>query len=278
MNARLTMSMLLLLAATAGLAPGASAQEGLALPRTDGIQPAAVADVGSESGPNQFGSNWFETVIPATAFTGKSSSDTYASTGLGYLRATAGGTFWAPLGLPPGTEVEQCLRLRSRDISATGSVLMSWATVRMGDYLQGPGITLQDSASSGTVDMPGYELICAIPAAPVQIRTFADVDGDGDSEYNWHYVSATVTVDPLVEWGAGDGQVAPRHEPGAGHGDLPERRTDDAPVLQVRRGTLRIGDHRRLRHGLLPGQPRHARPDGRVPHEGARPRLAVLRS
>ena len=155
---------------------------------------------------------------------------------------------------------------------------MSWATVRMGDYLQGPGITLQDSASSGTVDMPGYELICAIPAAPVQIRTFADVDGDGDSEYNWHYVSATVTVDPLVEWGGATVRWRRAMSPAPATATFPERRTDDAPVLQVRRGTLRIGDHRRLRHGLLPGQPRHARPDGRVPHEGARPLLAVLRS
>jgi hypothetical protein len=199
MNARQTMFMLLLVAVTAGLAPSVSAQEGPALPRTDGIQPAAVAEVGGEPGPNQFGSEWSTKVIPVTAFTGKSSSDTYAYTGLGYLRATAGGTFWAPLDLPPGTEVENvCVFMR--DASTTGSVLVSWATVRMGDYTQGPGITLQDSVSSGTVDMPGYETICAIPAAPVQIRTYADVDGDGDSETNWHYVGVTVTVDPLVEW------------------------------------------------------------------------------
>ncbi len=200
MNARLTMFMLLLVAVTAGPAPGAGAQEGLAIPLDNGIQPAAVAELGSEPGPNQFGGNWFTKVIPATAFTGKSSSDTFAHTGLGYFRATAGGSFWAPLDLPPGTEVENvCVYVR--DSSTTGSVLASWATVRLGDYTQGPGITLQDSVSSGTVDTPGYEVFCAIPAAPVLIRAYADVDGDGDTEFNWHYVGLTVTVDPLVEWG-----------------------------------------------------------------------------
>jgi hypothetical protein len=200
MNTRVMTSMLLLVAATAALALGANAQEGPALPRTDAIEPAAVAEVGSEPGPNQFGSNWFTKVIPASAFIPASSDDKYSGAGLGYLTSTAGGNFWAPLDMPPGTEVQQvCIYVR--DTSTSGTIWAAWGTVRMGDSTEGPGITFQGSnVETGLTATPGYAVLCTGPATPVQIRAVGDVDGDGDTEANWHYVAILASAQPGIEW------------------------------------------------------------------------------
>ncbi len=202
MSARQTMFMLLLVAVTAGLAPGASAQEGQALPGTDGIPPAVIANVGGEPGPNQFGSNWFTKMIPPTAFLPNDDLTTYEVASNGYYHSRgSNSSFKAPLDMPPGTEVQQvCLFLL--DSSSTYQISFSWTAYRMGDSTEGSGNTSIGSISSGVSATPGETVICVVPASPVQIRAFADVDGDGDQEYNYHSLYLSVGGDINVRWGA----------------------------------------------------------------------------
>ena len=202
MNARQAMFMLLLVVVTAGLAPGANAQEGLVPPLTDGIQPAAVAEVGNEPGPNQFGSNWFTKMIPPTAFFPADDITTYSASAYGYYHSRgSNGSFNAPLDMPPGTEIQQvCLFVR--DSSSTYQIGFSWIAFRMGDSTEASGSTSIGSVYSGVAETPGETAICVVPASPVQIRAFADVDGDGDQEYNYHALNLSAGGDTNVRWGA----------------------------------------------------------------------------
>jgi hypothetical protein len=201
MNARQAVPVLLV-AVMAGLASGASAQEGLAFPRTDGIQPAAVAEVGSEPGPDQFGSNWFTKVIPPTAFFPADDTTPYSASAFGYYHSRgSNGSFNAPLDMPPGTEVQQvCLFVR--DSSSTYQIGFNWVAFRMGDSTEASGSTSIGSVYSGVAETPGETVICVVPASPVQIRAFADVDGDGDLEYNYHALNLSAGGDTNVRWGA----------------------------------------------------------------------------
>jgi hypothetical protein len=203
MNARLTMSMLLLVAVTAGLAPGANAQEGLALPRTDGIQPAAVVEVGSELDPEQFGSEWFMKIIPGSNFIGTDSTRTISYVANGYFTAAAGSSFWAPIDLPPGSEVSSVC-VFAYDASASESLSMDWAIYHMGDSTGNPSTQAVASNNTGVAATPGYTLLCAGPGpdSPYLIRAYADVDGDGTLDYNWHRVRIQMTSpDAAIRWG-----------------------------------------------------------------------------
>ena len=126
MNSRLGKLLLLLVAATAALAPGASAQMRVTLPGTDEVQPTAAARVDGELDPNQFGTGWNTNVIPASAFNGKGSDHKFVYTGSDLLRATAGSTFWAPLNMSPGTEV-QGVRVRASSSSSWPLNGSDWA-------------------------------------------------------------------------------------------------------------------------------------------------------
>ncbi len=202
MNGRRTMFMLLLVAVTAGLAPGASGQEGPTLPGTDGIQAAAIAQVGSEPGPNQFGGNWFTKIIPPTAFLPNDDLTAYMLSANGYYHSRGtNAAYQVPLDMPPGTEIQQvCLFVR--DSSSTYQIGFGWNAYRMGDSTEGSGFTSFGTVFSGVAETPGDTVICVVPASPVQIRAFGDVDGDGDQEYNYHALYLTAGGDTNVRWGA----------------------------------------------------------------------------
>lgn len=202
MNARRTMFLLLLVAVTAGLAPGASGQEGLTLPGTDGIQPAALAQVGNEPEPNQFGGNWFTKIIPPTAFLPNDDLTAFSASGNGYYHSRGtNASYRVPLDMPPGTEIQQaCLFVR--DTSATFQIGFDWVAYRMGDSTEASGSTSIGSVFSGVAETPGETVICVVPASPVLIRAFGDVDGDGDQEYNYHGLHLSAGGDTNVRWGA----------------------------------------------------------------------------
>jgi hypothetical protein len=202
MNVRPTMLMPLLVAVTVDLAPGASAQKGPDLPSTDGILTAAVAELGSEPGPSQFGSNWFTKMIPPTTFFPGDDLTTYIASGNGYYHSRgSNASYRAPLDLPPGTEVQQvCLFVL--DSSSTFQIGFNWVAFRMGDSTEASGSTSIGSVYSGVAETPGETVICVVPASPVQIRAIADVDGDGDQEYNYHALHLSAGGDTNVRWGA----------------------------------------------------------------------------
>ena len=199
MNSRVMTTLLLLVAASAALATGASAQEGLVIPSAGDIQAAAVEKVGVELGPNQFGTRESRMVIPISAFMPASSPITY-STNLGYLSTPDGGIFNAYLDLPPGTEVrEMCLFVY--DGSATEDITVSWAIQMFGDMTEGPAVTNLVTAATSTADTPGYTMVCLNTGAWVPVSAFGDLDGDGDAEYSKHRVRVVAPATATMSFG-----------------------------------------------------------------------------
>lgn len=202
-RARVRTSLLLVVAVATGLASGARAQEDSALPIPDGLRPAGVADLGAEQGPYQFGPSWSTRIIPATAFVPTDDLVQYSAKSYGYYgtRALSSGAFDVPLDMPPGTEVQQvCLFVR--DSSSTNQIGFTWNAYRMGDSTQASGSTSIGSAFSGVAAVPGETTVCVVPASPVRIGAIADVDGDGDLEYNYHGLHLSAPGDNNVAWGA----------------------------------------------------------------------------
>ena len=198
MNGRVMTTLLLLVAASAALATGASAQEGLVLPSAGDIQAAAVERVGVELGPNQYGTNWSWKVIPVNAFEPARTSVNYSES-LFYRYTEGGGDFVAYLDLPPGTEVNQmCLFVY--DQSATQDITVQWIIQRLGGGTQDAGITIVASDKTDTAATPGYTTFCFGSGVPVAVNDYADVDGDGDSEFNKHFVSLTAPGSNAMRW------------------------------------------------------------------------------
>ena len=160
MNGRFMTTMLLLVAASAAFAPGASAQQDLAIPSAGEIQAAAVGMVGVEPGPNQFGTNWSWTVIPVTAWDPYSSSSTYTASDFFYRYSNVAGLYLASLDLPPGTEIQQvCLYVW--DGSSISDIYFDWTIQSLGDLTEDATVTFVSSAQTSKAATPGYTTICA---------------------------------------------------------------------------------------------------------------------
>ena len=199
MNRRVMTTLLLLVAASAVLAPGANAQEGPVLPSAGDIQAAAVGRAGGEPGPNQSGTNWSWKVIPVNAFEAIDSSTTYSANTL-YRYTADAGVFVAFLDLPPGTEVYQvCLFVF--DGSSTEDIQVFWSILRLGDDTDGAGITNVATETTDTVATPGYTTLCLGTGGNVPVNDNADVDGDGDAEVNKHFVSLIAPSSAAMRWG-----------------------------------------------------------------------------
>jgi hypothetical protein len=200
MNGRVMTTMLLVVAALAAFAPGAIAQQDLAIPSAGDIQAAAVGRVGVEPGLNQFGTNWSFEVIPLSAFTPKSSSGTF-DINEGYRFATTAGSYWyAYIDLPPGTEINQVC-LFAYDNSAVDKMEFAWRILMYGDASAPAGSVSLASAATSAAATPGYTIICANYGIPVPVSAYGDADGDGDSEYNKHYVAVFPPNNADVRWG-----------------------------------------------------------------------------
>ena len=193
MNGRVMTTLVLLVAASAALTTGASAQEGLVIPSAGDIQAAAVERAGVEAGPNQFGtSGWFEKTIPATAWVGRGSDNTLAYGDPGFVKIATGDTFWAPLELPPGTEVQKVC-LYAYDNTSAGYLDLAWTVVTMA---ASPTLDLVAYANSGVTATPGFHWLCAQPASPVRIRAYSI---DDDERYQ-HYLTVEASSTVLY-WG-----------------------------------------------------------------------------
>ncbi len=195
MSSRLMTFLLLLFAATAALAPGASAQVRVTLSGADEIQPTAVTRVDGEFDPNQFGTGWNTKVIPASAFTGMGSDHKFVYTGSDLLRATAGSNFWAPLNMPPGTEVQKvCVFVE--DNSTTNRLAVRIRRSQVGSA--GAATTTVAGTASDVSGTPGYTWICAQPDAPVLIRAY----DSAYSTWNAYSVDVEAALDSSIRWGA----------------------------------------------------------------------------
>jgi hypothetical protein len=155
--------------------------------------------------PNQFGTASSWTVIPATrivpvdvtTYQGDWAGGTY------YRWSNGGGVGWfaADLDLPPGVEIEGvCLHVY--DVDPNSQLTMQLMVSEMGDGGQNPVTTSLATATSGGT--PGYTQMCAFPANPVVVRSWADSDSNGvpSSLTYWIKLTASTVANSNVRWGA----------------------------------------------------------------------------
>ena len=153
--------------------------------------------------PSSSGTSGPLKIIPGSAFVGVDNTHTISYVGNGYFTPATGFEFWAPLDLPPGTEVASVC-VFGYDASAAESLSMDWAIHIMGDITGPPSRVTVASNATGIAATPGYTVLCAGPGtdSPYLIRAYADVDGDGTLDYNWHRVRVQMpTPDAAVRWG-----------------------------------------------------------------------------
>ena len=138
---------------------------------------------GESYGP---GANYL--VISSGAFVPNGSAMAYTVDSGGYVSASSGGTFFAPVELPSGaTVVNVCAFTFDND--DTSNLTVSWEAKEMGDAAAIAKSVVFGSGATSVPGKPAFGNTCVGLASPTLVRKFQDLDGDGNSHYTWYRVS-----------------------------------------------------------------------------------------
>ncbi len=152
----------------------------------------ALASPGrAQDRPEHFGVGDGTMTIPARTFTGLPWPDNNGFANYAYPGAPGGlVTGRAPLKLPNGSEVTQ-LCVVGFDDSPHGEVILQLVGQeypRIGTIASTPQRVLA-TANSGVVALPGMSTWCAPLSAPVVVKSFGDVDGNGVPGWTSYHVT-----------------------------------------------------------------------------------------
>jgi len=153
-----------------------------------------VPEVGNSDRPKQYGGGANTTIVPIQSFVPIVGGAPYASQVQGYYGATtlADVTFWAPLEVAVGVQVEQvCLEtFDNDDLEAITFLLVGGEAGSAGNPTPA-GVPLA-GASTGVAPVPGYGLLCATPIGnftyPLSVRTRGNLNGTGTDSTVQYYI------------------------------------------------------------------------------------------
>ena len=194
MPPRVFVSLGLVLLAAAPLAVAQDFEAVLATPVPEGGIPARS--------PDQYGGGANTTLVPIQSFVPIVGGAPYTAVTQGYYAATAAAdvTFWAPLEVAVGVQVEQvCLEVFDNDGAEAITFLLVGGEAGSAGNPSPAGVPLA-GASTGTSSVPGYVRLCAAPIGgftfPLSVRTRGNLNGTGTDTTVQYYilVSAPATL------------------------------------------------------------------------------------
>ena len=139
--------------------------------------------------PDGFGTGFQTYVIPAADFIPQTTMEwAYAGAGYIYRSAGPGTTWWAPITLPAGSNVQMMVAL-VYDTDGPSNITAQWGAYTLHfSSPPGPGFTeFSNASSSGT---GGYTYIWF--AGPTMIRYYYDLNSDGTDDYVAYRISITL--------------------------------------------------------------------------------------
>jgi hypothetical protein len=171
------------------------------------MAPAAAAQSGPERGEprggsdpvplsaEQFGVAANQSLIPVQHFVLGNSAQSHTFTSQGYYQASGGdATLWAPLGLPPGTDVSQvCVEVFDNDDAEGLTVLLVGAEAGSAGN-PAPAAVALAGVTTGVAPTPGYAKLCLSPIGaftyPLRVRNQGNLDAIGTDTTVQYYILA----------------------------------------------------------------------------------------
>lgn len=161
-----------------------------------------VASAEAQERPEHFGGLEGTMTVPALSFRGLPSPDGNGFSTFGYPGPGPGNFVIgkAPLQLPNGSQITQ-LCVVGFDDSWHGEVilqLVGWEYPRLGTPAPTPQRVLA-TATSGVIEAPGMMTWCATLPAPIVVKSFGDLDGNGVSGWTSYALAG------MLRWYPGGG-------------------------------------------------------------------------
>ena len=158
---------------------------------------ALGAPARAQSVSDHFGGNEGTTTIPASAFVGLPPVDANGFSNFDYFFPGGARSGQIALQLPNGAEITQ-LCLIGNDMTWNGYVsldLLGMEYPRVGTTTTTPVRTMA-TATSGLGPTPGLGTWCAPLAAPIVVKSFGDIDGNGVSGWTGYALRASLVYFP----------------------------------------------------------------------------------
>ncbi len=136
--------------------------------------------------------------IPAASFAGLPAPDLNGFSNYDYPGVPGGAVSGqTPFRLPNGSEVTQLCLVGNDNIwhGAVSLSLLGWEYPRIGNTAPTPSRILA-TVSSGMGEMPGLSTWCAPLSAPIVVRSFGDVDGNGVPGWTGYTLRGTIAYGP----------------------------------------------------------------------------------
>jgi hypothetical protein len=137
-----------------------------------------------------------KSLVPIQSFVPVSGGATYSGQTQGYYSAgpAADVTFWAPLSVPVGVNVDAvCLEVFDNDDAETAVFYVAVAEAGSAGNPT-PGLMLFAAATTGVGATPGFATLCAVPLGsftfPLFVRLTGDVNGTGSDTTLQYYLLA----------------------------------------------------------------------------------------
>ncbi|MCG6964101.1 MAG: S-layer homology domain-containing protein [Acidobacteria bacterium] len=185
MSRRFTLITALLVAVAVGLGTGPA----FCQVAVDPVGDNAFVPEALPQEPDGFGIGFQSYVIPAADFVPQTTLE-YTYSGAGYISRSAGPgtTWWAPITLPAGSNVQMMVAL-VYDTDGPSDITAQWGAYTLHQSSSpGPGFTeFSNASSSGT---GGYTYIWF--AGPTMIRYYYDLNSDGTNDWVAYRVSITL--------------------------------------------------------------------------------------
>lgn len=159
----------------------------------------AATTVQAQDTPEHFGGNDGTTTIPAANFVGLPSVDGTGFSNFEYPGFPGGGVSGqAPLQLPNGAEITQLCFVGYDTVwhGDVGLELVGWEYPRIGVTTPTPRRSLA-TASSGYSPSPGMGTWCAPLTAPIKVKSFGDLDGNGVSGWTAYALRGRISYGPM---------------------------------------------------------------------------------
>jgi hypothetical protein len=158
----------------------------------------AAVGASAQDRPDQFGGGEGTMTIPAEAFVGLPAPD-----GTGFSNHFGMGPPWfpvighAPLSLPNGAEITQLCVVGYDDVwfGDVSLSLVGWEYPRAGTTTTTPS-RIVATASSGMAPAPGMGTWCASLSAPIVVKSFGDLDGNGVSGWTAYTLRGSLFTGP----------------------------------------------------------------------------------
>jgi hypothetical protein len=159
-----------------------------------------VPSARAQTRPEHFGGAEGTMTIPAAFFAGLPAPGTNGFSFYGYPGFPGGGVGGQtpPLELPNGAEITQLCFVAFDDSwhAAASMTLVAWEYPRIGTTTPTPTQTLA-TTTTGYGEMPGMSTFCAPLAAPIRVKSFGDLNGDGVPGWTGYALGGSMFYGPM---------------------------------------------------------------------------------